>query len=139
MEEKLKRESREFVQKQFKKFDRNGAAAIHRNDMIKILTTVLPEYNQAIEKLEMEELLKQHVKVTKYTQHNKATNQFEVKYQDDTLDFPSVLAIVVHFLMKSERKNSNAFAGQSNVRFTDFPAGSKVLVNTSTENKKRMF
>jgi hypothetical protein len=55
------------------------------------------------------------------------------------VDFPSVLAIVVHFLVKSERKSSNAFAGQSVVKFTDFPRKEKLMVNANNENKKRMF
>jgi Ca2+-binding EF-hand superfamily protein len=50
------------VQKEFKKLDRNGASAIHKNDVVKVLKSTLVEYNADIEKVELEDLLKQHVK-----------------------------------------------------------------------------
>jgi len=139
MEEKLKREAKDFVHKLFKKQDRNGAAAIHKNDMKKILVAVLPEYLES-DNEELGKLLEQHVKVTKYTEHNKKTNQFEVRYQEDTLDFPSVLAIVVHFLKKDAKKNGNAFADRSVVKYNDFPA-SEALAAAQKQNemKKRLF
>ncbi|OXA46470.1 uncharacterized protein LOC110856159 [Folsomia candida] len=138
MEDKLKRESKDFVQKLFKKQDKNNAAAIHKSDMKKILQSVLPEYFLDYD-AELEQLLLQHVKVTKYTEHNKKTNQFDVKYQEDTLDFPSVLAVVVHFLKKDEKKSSNAFSGVSVVKYTDFPTTERSMINTTAESKKRLF
>jgi hypothetical protein len=50
------------VQKLFKKQDKNNAAAIHKSDMKKILTAVLPEHSDAVNSAELEELLLQHVK-----------------------------------------------------------------------------
>ncbi len=79
------------------------------------------------------------ITVTKYTEHNKKTNQFDVKYQEDTLDFPSVLAIVVHFLKVEEKKSQVLFSHQQTVKFTDFPTTEKIMINSSSENKKRLF
>jgi len=103
---------------------------------------------------------------TKYTEHNKKTNQFEMKYrkcksnsigkfslkreskewqlefsifsEKDTLDFPSALAIVVHFLMKREKcSGSNAFSGKSEVRNHDLPDSHRHLLADHDMSQKR--
>lgn len=58
---------------------------------------------------------------------------------DDTIDFPSCMAIAVHFLTKIERKQSNAFAGQGLIRFSDFDRRPSMLVDPNVLQKRRLF
>lgn len=55
----MRRESKQYVEKLFKQFDKIGAGAIYKSDMKKLVETVVPE---TLGDPELEALLLQHVK-----------------------------------------------------------------------------
>ncbi|CAG7820724.1 unnamed protein product, partial [Allacma fusca] len=79
-----------------------------------------------------------------YTEKNPVTKKFEVKKEPDCIDFPSGLAIAVHFLSKQERKNNRAmsFSGRALVRLDDLPVYNDSSVAALAQIKqppKRMY
>jgi len=136
MEEKLKRESRAYLEKLFKKEDDLGSGSISMEAMRKITKDIVPEFEQFEE---LEEIMGKHLKSTKYTVLNKVTNQFEVKLHDKAIDFPSAQYIIVYFLKKIEKRNSNAFAGKGLIRFDDFPRQPETVTHSKDSQKRRMY
>lgn len=55
---------------------------------------------------------------------------------ENTVDFPSVLAVTVHFLKKIELKDVNFFSGQSVVKVKDFPPKE---IKNGNDQKKKLF
>lgn len=56
---------------------------------------------------------------------------------ENTVDFPSVLGITVHFLKKIECKD-NPFAGTNVVKVKDFPSA-EVSKKNGMDQKKKLF
>lgn len=127
MEEKIKRESKQYIEKMFKKHDTLNCGAVTKASMKQIVDTLLTP--TPYDEEELETLMLNHVKEAKYTVHNKKTNQFEVKYLPDSIDFPSAMAISVRFLLKGEKAN-NPFSGTGLVKLAHFEA------NTAEQNRK---
>ncbi|ODN05411.1 hypothetical protein Ocin01_01252 [Orchesella cincta] len=139
MEEKLKRECKAYVEKTFKTFDKFGSASMPKDEVKNLLKVIIPEFEYDQHKEELVELLSQYSKASKYTVHNKTTNQFEVKYLDNTLDFPSVLGITVHFLKKIECKGQNFFSGQTVVKNKDFPGKNQSISHDRRDSKRKLY
>ncbi|CAG7726623.1 unnamed protein product [Allacma fusca] len=137
MEDKIKRESKQYLEKLFKKYDTLNCGAVSMADMRSIIIALLSP--QEFDKEELERLMSNHIKESKYTVHNKQTNKFEVKYLKDTIDFPSAMAISVRFLVKAEREN-NPFSGTGLVQLRHFgPPSEKVIRNPDIQQKRRIF
>lgn len=66
------------LEKLFKRQDELGSGAVSMQGMVKILKEMIPEFNQVDE---LNELMTQLARKTKYTVLNKQTNQFEVQYR----------------------------------------------------------
>ncbi|CAL8094504.1 unnamed protein product [Orchesella dallaii] len=139
MEDKLKRECKAYVEKTFKTFDKFGSASMPKDDVKNLLKIIIPDFVYEEHCEELTELLAQYVKASKYTVHNKTTNQFEVKYLDNTVDFPSVLGITVHFLKKIECKGQNNFAHQTVVKGKDFPGKNQSVAHERRESKRKLY
>jgi len=131
MEQKLKRESRPYIERIFKKYD-GGTGAIHVKDMPRIMKQIVPGLNPD----ELQEQIEIYEIESSYLVPNKETHQFDVEHEPGTLDLPSVVAIVVHFLKKQERRNSNEFACRSLISLRDFPDPTEALVNSIIRNKR---
>jgi len=58
---------------------------------------------------------------------------------DKAIDFPSAQYIIVYFLKKIEKRNSNAFAGKGLIRFDDFPRQPETVTHSKDSQKRRMY
>lgn len=58
----MRRESKQYVEKLFKQFDKTGAGAIHRSDMKKLVEKVVPTERLILDVAELDALLLQHAK-----------------------------------------------------------------------------
>jgi hypothetical protein len=137
MEEKLRRESKSYLDKLFKRHEHKNTGALSREGMRQVMREMFPEFNQDDE---LDEVMVKHLKVSSYTVLNKDTGNFDVRQVDDTLDFPSAQFIVVYFLRKLARRDTDPFSGKGLVRFNDFGQGlSKSLIDPNVELKRRMY
>jgi hypothetical protein len=137
MEEKLRRESKQYLDKLFKKFEVKNTAALTREGMIEVMKCMFPDFNQFEE---LEEVMEKQLKTSSYTVLNSETNTFDVKQVDNTIDFPSSQFIVVYFLKKMARRDTDPFSGKGLIRFTDFSGNmSQSLIDPNAEMKRRMY
>jgi len=133
MDEKLKRECRSYLEKLFKKNDDLGSGAVSTQGMKKILKEMISDYIHDVHDAEANELMKGMGKSTKYTSLNKSTNQFDVRYQENSIDFPSALYLCVYFLKKIEFKGTDSFSGRNVVKFDD--VSSKKAISIDEKDK----
>lgn len=137
MEEKLRRESKQYLDKLFKTYEAKNTAALTRTGMGEVMRKMFPEFEQWEE---LEEVMAKQLKTASYTVLNKETNTFDVKQIEDTIDFPSAQFIVVYFLKKMSRRDTDPFSGKGLVRFTDFSGNmSQSLIDPNQEMKRRMY
>ncbi|OXA57017.1 uncharacterized protein LOC110847116 [Folsomia candida] len=137
MEEKLRRESKQYLDKLFKQYEEKNTAALTREGVIKVMQKMFPGFDQFEE---LDDIMEKHLKTATYTVLNKETAQFDVQHIDNTIDFPSCQFIVVYFLKKSARRDTDPFAYKGLIRFTDFSGNmSQSLIDPNAEMKRRMY
>ena len=59
--------------------------------------------------------------------------------EDNMIEFPSAMAIAVHFLKKQARRNTNEFSGKSLVRLEDMPKFSWLQEQMQQKPNRRLF
>jgi len=139
MDDKLKRECKSYLEKLFKKNDELSSGAVSMQGMSKILKEMIPDYHHDEELFEM---MQGKGKTTKYTVLNKSTNQFDVQYQQNSIDFPTALYLCVYFLKKIEFKGTDCFSGRNVVKFDDLACASKAVKideKDKPQHTKRLF
>jgi hypothetical protein len=72
---------------------------------------MFPEFNQFDE---LDDVMEKQLKTASYTVLNKETNTFDVCHINETIDFPSAQFIVVYFLKKLARRDTDPFSSKSN-------------------------
>jgi len=137
MEEKLRRESKNYLDKLFKKYEEKNTGALTRDGMIAVMKHMFPELRNYEE---LDNVMEKHLKIASYTVLNKETNTFDVCHIDNTIDFPSAQFIVVYFLKKMAKKETDPFSGKGLIRFSDFGGVlGNGLIDPNAEMKRRMY
>jgi len=137
MEEKLRRESKNYLDKLFKKYEERNTGALTREGMLSVMKHMFPELTNYDE---LEDIMAKQMKVASYTVLNKETKTFDVCHIDNTIDFPSAQFIVVYFLKKMAKKETDPFSGKGLIRFSDFGGVlGNGLIDPNAEMKRRMY
>jgi len=125
------------LDKLFKQYEAKNTAALTREGMKDVMKKMFPDFNQFEE---LDHVMEKHLKTASYTVLDKETNTFDVRQIDDTIDFPSAQFIVVYFLKKMSRRDTDPFSGKGLVRFNDFSGSmSQSLIDPNAEMKRRMY
>jgi hypothetical protein len=129
MENKLRREARRFLEKAIMKYDGGRTGAITRKQMAEIIKLLLKEDPQLFNQDELENVINKYSKESSFIVFQKNPNpvfgqkpyEFVVDHEDDRLDFLAVQDITVHYMLKQEKKNNDAFLSKHLIRLHDFP------------------
>jgi len=121
MENKIKRQARRFLELQFKKFDPRQTGAIHKKNMTEVIQVLLKEDPDLFNEDQIWEQIEKNSKDSTYITIRRGSKEFELNHDGDSLDWTSVMAVVVFFLKKVEKKNNDGFLCKNLIRLTDFP------------------
>jgi len=123
MENKLRREARRFLEKAILKYDGGRTGAITRGQMAELIKLLLKEDPHLYDEDELKEVMNKYSKDSAFIVFGGKTNGYEfvVDHEEDRLDFLAVQDITVHFMLKQEKKNNDAFLSKHLIRLHDFP------------------
>jgi len=121
MENKIRRQARKFLELQFKKHDPSQTGAIHRQKLAEIVQVLLKEDPDLFNEDQIWDLVDQKSKDSTYITLRRGSKEFDLKHDGETLDWTSVMEVIVFFLKKVEKKNNDGFLCKNLIRLTDFP------------------
>ncbi|OXA61676.1 uncharacterized protein LOC110858281 [Folsomia candida] len=121
MENKIRRQARKFLELQFKKYDPSMTGALHKKFMSEIVQVLLKEDPDLFNEDQIWEQIEKKSKDSTYITLRRGSKEFVLTHDEETLDWTSVMEVIVFFLKKVEKKNNDGFICKHLVRLTDFP------------------